>query len=321
VSVSDYNTIFTHVASNNIVVIGYDYGSGLGAPDYVALGRKVNVANNWMDSNLGAEFKAHNISGSADLAQQLVVGGHSAGNHIAVQALVDGCGFAKGLLMIDPVDGVDPYGFDKVYVIPEPPKRLNVTIPALHIETGLDPKSVGLGFPPCAPPKLANSRFYNAMRGPTWQINATDFGHLDCIDSGNTVSIFGGLICAENKTADKKLYRAAVGGWISSFMHGLFTSGQRSMLDVLQSANLSPVTVEMKQKNLPPKGTALKPSCANPVEAVSASACKSLPTYFMSCGDFGGDASICCDGRYAEAMRSMCSHPDTEGGRCERVGS
>merc|ERR1711865_505133 len=262
VGVSDYNQIFSHAASHNIVVIGYDYGGGL-VPDYLQLGHKFNSANSWMADHLGAEFAAHNVSGVPDFQNQLAVGGHSAGNHIALQGLVYGCGTAKGLLMIDPVDGVDPYGFEKIYVIPTPPTRLNVTIPALHIETGLDPKSVGLGFPACAPPKLSNARFYNAMHGPTWQINATDYGHLDCIDNGTVVTVFGGLICPSNKNSNKPLYWAAVGGWVTSFIHGLFTNGEGALLDLLQSGADSPVAVLMQQKNLPSAVHSLKPSCEN----------------------------------------------------------
>lgn len=30
---------------------------------------------------------------------------------------------------------------------------------------------------------MSNARFYNAWEGPIWQINATAFGHADCLDS------------------------------------------------------------------------------------------------------------------------------------------
>ena len=36
--------------------------------------------------------------------------GHSAGNHIVARMLEDSCGLAKAFIMIDPVDGVDPFG-------------------------------------------------------------------------------------------------------------------------------------------------------------------------------------------------------------------
>jgi len=37
------------------------------------------------------------------------------------------------------------------------------------------------GFP-CAPEELAGHRFYDAMTGPTWYINATAYGHEDFLD-------------------------------------------------------------------------------------------------------------------------------------------
>ncbi len=37
-------------------------------------------------------------------------------------------------------------------------------------------------FPPCAPDKLSNLRFYNALRAPKWLLNFTDYGHADMLD-------------------------------------------------------------------------------------------------------------------------------------------
>ena len=36
--------------------------------------------------------------------------------------------------------------------------------------------------PACVPEGLGNMRFYDALPGPTWMINATDYGHGDVID-------------------------------------------------------------------------------------------------------------------------------------------
>eukprot|EP00658_Telonema_sp_P-2_P080798 TRINITY_DN8113_c0_g1_i4.p2 TRINITY_DN8113_c0_g1~~TRINITY_DN8113_c0_g1_i4.p2 ORF type:complete len:212 (+),score=59.49 TRINITY_DN8113_c0_g1_i4:219-854(+) len=44
-----------------------------------------------------------------------------------------------------------------------------------------------------------------------------------------------------------------------------------------------------------------------------------LPTYWYTCGDWGGSADMCCNGLYAEAKRSMCSHPYAEGGLCVNI--
>jgi len=48
-------------------------------------------------------------------------------------------------------------------------------------------------------------------------------------------------------------------------------------------------------------------ACAGPTGEVppGMKSCVGLPSYFLSCEDFG-DAELCCDGRYAESMASMC---------------
>ena len=38
--------------------------------------------------------------------------------------------------------------------------------------------------------------------------------------------------------------------------------------------------------------------------------CSGMPKYFSNCKQWGGSASVCCDERYAEAMRDMCEHPN-----------
>jgi len=258
-----YDNIFRQMASHGVVVIGYDHAAPL-VPQYVALGAKVNIANQWMAHNLPLDFKSRNLSTVPDVQHKLAVGGHSAGNHIALQALVDSCGLARAFVMIDPVDGVDPYGIVKTYVVPTPPAILNVTIPALHIETGLDPVSAHFGFPACAPPAISNDRFYRAMRAPIWQINATENGHLDVLDS-NSSKLYD-LICKEPpKTVDKALYRSAVGGWVVAFMSGLFGSNQTEQFKLLQNPETSPVSVLMHQKNMPASPQDVKPSCSNAV--------------------------------------------------------
>merc|ERR1711865_126086 len=51
--------------------------------------------------------------------------------------------------------------------------------------------------------------------------------------------------------------------------------------------------------------------------STTAEQCRGLPAYFMNCGPYGGSATVCCDGRYAEGLRSMCSHPGAEGAICK----
>merc|ERR1712217_212782 len=48
-------------------------------------------------------------------------------------------------------------------------------------DNGLDPRG-GLGGVSCAPLALGSPRWYNAWAGPIWHVNATAYGHVDCLD-------------------------------------------------------------------------------------------------------------------------------------------
>ena len=111
--------------------------------------------------------------------------GHSAGSHVIVSYLKHHCNKVKGQLLISPVDGFDPFGLVDMFAI-TPGDYLNYDTPTLVIMTGLDdtPGSHIIGglTPSCAPEDLSNTRFYNAMPGNTWLVNATLYGHGDFLD-------------------------------------------------------------------------------------------------------------------------------------------
>merc|ERR1712100_227025 len=108
--------------------------------------------------------------------------------------------------MIDPVDGVDPFGIVKSEDLITPGKKVNFSVPALLLDNGLDPKGVK-AFPTvaCMPIKLGSPRWYNAWRGPIWRINATAYGHVDCLDDA-LISV-AGLVCPSDPKTDKAAYR------------------------------------------------------------------------------------------------------------------
>ena len=222
----------------------------LGAPDYAKLGALLAGTTlpflrsaAFLGSFSAAAARAGTAVASPDARlSNLAVGGHSAGNHIALRALVGpdmnssapsdvsacpgggGGGYARAAILIDPVDGVDPFGFIKQYVI-HPPARLPFAAPALHIETGLDPVSAVLDFPPCAPPKLSNTRFFNAWRGPIWQVNFTKFGHVSLCNGLEGSA--AGIICAKPpKGTDEGAFRGAVAAAVRAFLGALFGAAQ-----------------------------------------------------------------------------------------------
>ena len=47
------------------------------------------------------------------------------------------------------------------------------------MQAGLDPVKGNILYPACAPAKLSNRRFYDAMSGDKWFVNASAYGHAD----------------------------------------------------------------------------------------------------------------------------------------------
>merc|ERR1712159_228879 len=130
-------------------------------------------------------MKSQKIEAVPDILNRTAVMGQSAGNHVGGEALSVACSVAKAFVMIDPVDGYDPYRIVKSQDLIKPGAKVNFTIPALLLDNGLDPKAANRFEPPCAPPAVSNDHFYNAWRGPIWNINATAYGHTDCTDTPN----------------------------------------------------------------------------------------------------------------------------------------
>ena len=60
--------------------------------------------------------------------------------------------------------------------------QLNVSIPTLTMQAGLDPVKGSALFPACGSEKLSNKRFYNAMTGDRWFVNASAYGHADFLE-------------------------------------------------------------------------------------------------------------------------------------------
>ena len=182
---TDYSTVLSSVAENtNTVVVGIDRKFKL-APgltvNYTNLAFTSGKVLEYIDNgSLMKDLQSNGFEGTLD-NENYIFGAHSAGNHLSVRRMVtfQHCSKFNSMVMIDPVDGEDPNGIIKEYVI-HPPAKVNFNIPALHIMTGKDPQ----GKPSCAPAFMSNNRFYNAWNGPIYQINATDFGHMGVVDDG-----------------------------------------------------------------------------------------------------------------------------------------
>lgn len=78
-------------------------------------------------------------------------------------------------------------------------------------------------FPPCAPENLSNRRFFDALAGPTWMLNATDFGHLDMLDPEFQQLAAETHLCAvtDGGEAEMDSYRSFVAGETVAFIRGI----------------------------------------------------------------------------------------------------
>merc|ERR1711977_784921 len=152
----------------------------------------------------------------------VAVMGQSAGNHVVGQGLTDGCSVAKAQVMIDPVDGFDPFGKVHAEDLITPGQKPNYTTPTLLLDNELDPKKKNLLFPACAPAKLGAPRWFDATAGPLFNVNASKYGHIDCLN--DLFIAAGNLICPTDKTTDKAAYREHLATTIDVFLSGVFYS-------------------------------------------------------------------------------------------------
>ncbi|XP_023344690.1 chlorophyllase-1 isoform X2 [Eurytemora carolleeae] len=178
---------------------------------------------------------------------------HSSGGHIVVEFLKHNCRDIKGQILFSPVDGFDPYGIVDIYAI-TPGQYLNYEIPSLILMCGLEalPGLDGLGnlVPPCAPEEKSNMRFFNAMAGNTWLVNATDYGHCDALEQSVIDIIQLSHFCsAAPKDADRDAYRSFVSGEVVSFIDFILGDEACQTGDYIQDPTLMPVSTTVLRKD------------------------------------------------------------------------
>ncbi|CAG0916271.1 unnamed protein product [Notodromas monacha] len=153
-----------------------------------------------------------------------ILGGQSAGAHVGYSMLrLSKCklGF-KGVALVNPVDGRDPFGFIPDFTVPSTWGKFvfPVALPLFVLKAGLDPVP-GWNipfFPGCAPPQFSNERYYLGSAGPKWYNVAMLYGHADVLDpfyeGANQVIRF----CATKKETDKFAFRSFVAGQFVAFI-------------------------------------------------------------------------------------------------------
>jgi hypothetical protein len=255
--VMTYSDLLGRIADENYLVVGLDH---LKFPNYPVQGQDFHDLLEWAgQGGLAAEFASRGFKSVPDVANRAAVMGQSAGNHVVGQALVDGCSIAKALVMIDPVDGLDPFGKVHSEDLITPGQKLSFNIPALHLDNYLDPEGDALGVS-CSPAQLSGPRWFDAMQGPVWNVNATKYGHVDCLNSG--VGLIGGVMCPTKPLTNKKNYRKMLASSITTFLGAMF-DGRTDDLALLEDASQFGVEVVVRQDLKGIAHSDVKAGCTN----------------------------------------------------------
>jgi len=252
-----YSDFVGKVTDKGYIVVGLDH---VKAPNYPAQGQDFHNIMEWVAAgNLTAALRENGIDANPDL-DRVAVMGQSAGNHVVGQGLTDGCSLAKAQIMIDPVDGFDPFGMVHSEDLITPGEKLKYTTPTLLLDNELDPKHKLL-MPSCAPAKLGAPRWFDATAGPLFNVNASKYGHVDCLN--NFYITAGNLICPTDRTTDKDAYKAHLASSIDTFLSGLFEGQQEAAFQKLEDPSSFGVDVTLRQDLKGMSHSAIKPGCTN----------------------------------------------------------
>lgn len=240
-----YSSFHGHIASHGIGVIGFSV-----PPLHVStegiIGRSADAQAllECIFENGGADFHARyraaggNKNLTFDVVNQMGLMAHSTGGHTLLHVIDHmSCFNAKFVALFDPVDGIDPYGFEAQYLIPRgtnSSNRLNFSAPVALVVSGLAAQALHIAkvlpWPACAPAEVAGLHWYASLDSPKWLLNFTDYGHVDLIED-----IFqgaGGFVCPSGPgaaTAEGRAeYRARLGAVVVALAHAVLPAVPKS---------------------------------------------------------------------------------------------
>ncbi len=162
---------------------------------------------------------------------------HSASGHVYCQRLESTCADQpKALILMDPVDGFDPWGIIHRNIVPEPPATLSFIMPSLIIASLLSNEGSTL-TPACTNPSLSNLHFFNGLAGPTWFLRFEEYGHSDLLDSPlpDMAPVCNGC---HNCILKRGAYHGAVATLIDTFLNGIFQRNEDKLAEIEQPESL-----------------------------------------------------------------------------------
>lgn len=132
--------------------------SKLQSPNPEKVTHGLEKAVDWINANLQDVLNNRAPGVIADVQDRFILMSHSAAGHVTNAYLNNTCGNVKMFIMLSPVDGADPLGLKKDFII-TPGLMLPFAVPTMIIGTGLDHVAKIL-MPACAPDQLANNRYF-----------------------------------------------------------------------------------------------------------------------------------------------------------------
>jgi len=245
-----YSLFHSHIASHGFAVVGLDIpqtrttveGADARAEDVAAL---VQCITQNGGADFAAKFRAAggDAKASFDVAEQFGLIAHSAGGHAALHMLDRiGCFRARFAALLDPVDGLDPFGLEKGFLLPvgvHPEVKLNFTTPVALIISGHASEAPhypkALRWPACAPADRAGMHWYASLDSPKWLVNFSDFGHADLLNEA-IPHVFSDHICASGPGASTSAGREAYRIGLAAIVVAL---GQAMLPSVPQAPKLA----------------------------------------------------------------------------------
>ena len=104
------------------------------SPNPEKITNTLKIAIDWINENIQKVFNNKVPGVQVDIQDRLILIGHSAAGHVTTQYLNSTCGTVKLFILLSPVDGVDPFGIKKDYII-TPGKLLPFATPTLILAT------------------------------------------------------------------------------------------------------------------------------------------------------------------------------------------
>lgn len=246
-----YWDLLERISSHGFVVVGIwtltELPTSQIKPDWL---RRVD---HWLQDHLADKLAADGFNPGLVLDfTKIFLMTHSSGAHVIVNFLKSdyGCDNINGLILFSPVDGLDPFGFLDYYCI-TPGEKLNFETPTMVISVGYD-NVPGIGeegsfYPPCAPDNMSNLRFWDAINGEAWLINATEYGHGDLLIEFLSDDVIGLLRSCSPGVGNIPIYHSFIAGEVVAFIKGV--EGDCEMLKYLEDPSLMPVPAETQRQH------------------------------------------------------------------------